>query len=162
VPAHPELVAVLRQHLADFGTDADGRLFRGERGDQLATVTYTRLWGRARRRAFGEGVAGTSPLARRPYDLRHAAVSTWLNSGVEPARVAQWAGHSVDVLLRIYAKCLDGQEDVALRRIEGVIGTPTGTSAGQGADPGGAVQKTVSGPDERPDADREGEEAGGQ
>lgn len=27
-----------------------------------------------------------SPLARRPYDLRHAAVSTWLNGGVPPTR----------------------------------------------------------------------------
>jgi hypothetical protein len=34
------------------------------------------------------------------------------------AYVAEWAGHSVDILLRIYAKCLDGQEGTALRRIE--------------------------------------------
>lgn len=43
----------------------------------------------------------TSPLARTPYDLRHAAVSTWLNGGVPPADVAAWAGHSVEVLLKI-------------------------------------------------------------
>jgi hypothetical protein len=35
-----------------------------------------------------------SPLARRPYDLRYAAVSTWLNAGVPSAQVAEWAGHS--------------------------------------------------------------------
>jgi integrase len=45
-----------------------------------------------------------SPLARRPYNLRHAAVSTWLNVGVDPAQVAEWAGHSVAVLMRVYAK----------------------------------------------------------
>jgi hypothetical protein len=35
-----------------------------------------------------------SPLARRPYDLRHACLSTWLNGGVAPTQVAEWAGHS--------------------------------------------------------------------
>jgi hypothetical protein len=32
-------------------------------------------------------------------------VSTWLNGGVPAADVA---GHSVEILLKIYAKCLDG------------------------------------------------------
>ena len=55
---------------------------------------------------------------RRPYDLRHAAVSTWLNAGVPAPQVAAWAGHSVDVLLRAYAKCIFGQQAEAKRRIE--------------------------------------------
>jgi hypothetical protein len=59
-----------------------------------------------------------SPLARRPYDPRHAAVSTWLNGGVPAPQVAQWAGHSVDVLLRVYAKCIAGQEDAVRRRVQ--------------------------------------------
>ena len=63
-----------------------------------------------------------SPLARRPYDLRHAAVSTWLNAGVPPTQVAEWAGHSVAVLLQVYAKCLAGQEDTARRRIAAALG----------------------------------------
>jgi hypothetical protein len=58
-----------------------------------------------------------SPLARRPYDLWHACLSTWLNGGVYPTQVAEWAGHSVDVLLRIYAKCVVGQDELAKRRI---------------------------------------------
>lgn len=32
-----------------------------------------------------------------------------------------WAGHSVDVLLRIYAKCIDGQDEVAKRRISDAL-----------------------------------------
>ena len=53
-----------------------------------------------------------------PYDLRHAAVSTWLNAGVPAPQVAEWAGHSVGVLLRVYAKCITGQQEDAKRRIE--------------------------------------------
>jgi hypothetical protein len=34
-----------------------------------------------------------------------------------------WAGHSVDVLLRVYAKFLDGQEEVARRQIEAALGS---------------------------------------
>jgi hypothetical protein len=49
---------------------------------------------------------------------RHARLPTWLNAGVEPARVAEWAGNSVPVLLRVYAKCLFGTERMALSRIE--------------------------------------------
>ncbi|WP_329519136.1 hypothetical protein [Spirillospora sp. NBC_01491] len=55
---------------------------------------------------------------KRVYDLRHACVSTWLNGGVPPTRIAEWAGHSVEVLLRVYAKCIEGQDETAKRRIE--------------------------------------------
>ena len=84
--------------------------------------TVYRAWKLAREEALApEEVA--SPLARRPYDLRHACLSTWLNAGVPATQVAAWAGHSVNVLLRVYAKCVYGQEEVALRRIEGATGT---------------------------------------
>ncbi|WP_308201448.1 hypothetical protein [Sphaerisporangium perillae] len=58
-----------------------------------------------------------SPLAGRPYDLRHAADSLWLNSGVRAPDVVERAGYSMDVLLRVYAKCIDGQCDIANQRI---------------------------------------------
>jgi integrase len=63
-----------------------------------------------------------SPLARTPYDLRHAAVSTWLNGGVPATDVAEWAGHSVEVLLKIYAKCLDGGKEQLRRRVQAALG----------------------------------------
>ena len=83
-------------------------------------VTYNRLWDRARQAALTPEQYA-SPLAARPYDLRHAAVSTWLNGGVPAVQVAELAGHSVAVLLRIYAKCLDGQEATAVQRIEDAL-----------------------------------------
>ncbi len=73
-----------------------------------------------------------SRLARRPYDLRHACLSTWLNGGVPPTQVAQWAGHGVEVLLRIYAKCLVGQDELAKRRIAEALRDDTAPSGGHG------------------------------
>jgi integrase len=82
--------------------------------------TVYRAWQRARAAVLTEREFD-SMLARRPYDLRHACLSTWLNAGVPPARVAEWAGHSVDVLLRVYAKCVEGDDLVALTRIEATL-----------------------------------------
>lgn len=120
VPCPPELTALLQNHVQRFSTDEDGRLFSGDRGGELPSITYGRVWRRAREAAFTPKVAA-SPLARRPYDLRHAAVSTWLNGGVPPTQVAEWAGHSVAVLLQVYAKCLVGQDTLARRRVEAAL-----------------------------------------
>ena len=84
-------------------------------------MTIGRMWRRARQAAFMPEVAA-SPLARTPYDLRHAAVSTWLSGGVPAPTVAEWAGHSVEILLRIYAKCLDGSDALIRQRVQAVLG----------------------------------------
>ena len=121
MPSPPALTRLLHAHLESFGTGPDGLLFGGVRGGELAESTYCRVWRKARAAALDPAEVA-SPLARRPYDLRHAAVSTWLNAGVPPTQVAAWAGHSVAVLLQIYAKCLAGQEEAARRRIDAVLG----------------------------------------
>ncbi len=117
VPVSPALARLLRQHQAEYSTTPDRRLFRGEGGGLLSDTIYGRVWERARQSALTPAEAA-SPLAERPYDLRHARLSTWLNAGVAPAQVAEWAGNSVAVLLRVYAKCLVGSEQTALQRIE--------------------------------------------
>jgi len=132
VPAHPELVVMLRRHLERFACGADGRLFvtrTGRAGVPIAAPylnpvsmgTVYRAWARAREAALTQEQQ-ESMLARRPYDLRHACVSTWLSAGVAPPQVAVWAGHSVEVLLRVYAKCIDDSEASALKRIEAMFG----------------------------------------
>ncbi|MEV6423357.1 tyrosine-type recombinase/integrase [Streptomyces sp. NPDC051662] len=120
VPIPPGLVAILHAHLAEFGTAKDGRVFRNERGGVLGSTAYWRVWDEARRLALTPEQV-ESPLAKRPYDLRHAALSTWLNAGVDPTEVAQRAGNSIEVLLSRYAKCLDGRQHVANRRIESLL-----------------------------------------
>ncbi len=120
MPCPPDLVTLLREHLDKFVSDPAGPLFVGVQGRPLATITYRRAWNAARLAGL-TAEQYRSALARRPYDLRHACLSTWLNGGVAPAQVAEWAGHSVEVLLRVYAKCLDGQQELARRRITAAL-----------------------------------------
>lgn len=84
---------------------------------KIRPATYAKFWADARRDVLTE-VQYDSPLGKRPYDLRHARMSTWLNAGVPAPQIAEWAGHSVEMLLSTYAKCVDGQEDLARKRIE--------------------------------------------
>jgi integrase len=116
VPCCPELTAILHEHIRVVGTA--GRLFWGERSQgRLGSSVYGRVWVAARMAVFTPEVYA-SPLVKRPYDLRHACVSSWLTAGVEPTRVAAWAGHSLAVLLRVYAKFVDGGATLARRRID--------------------------------------------
>lgn len=106
VPCPPELTALIWAHVEQFGFGPGGRLFVGERNkEELPKGTINRVWRCARAEVFTPEVQ-VSPLARTPYDLRHAAVSTWLNGGVPPTQVAEWAGQSVEVLLRITPSAL--------------------------------------------------------
>lgn len=110
IPIPPVLVAMLREHVAEYGTAKDGRIFSTGTGGSYSSSAHSYVWQEARKLALTpEQVA--SSLAARPYDLRHAAVSLWLNAGVPAPEVAKRAGHSVDVLLRVYAKCMDGQKE---------------------------------------------------
>jgi integrase len=94
VPASPELVQILRQHIETFPSSPDGRLFVTRVGGAgvplpqpfakpLSMGTTYRIWAAARAVALAD-TEYASPLAKRPYDLRHAAASPWLNAGVPP------------------------------------------------------------------------------
>ncbi|WP_436992100.1 hypothetical protein [Streptomyces sp. enrichment culture] len=115
-PTPPEPVALLRWHVTAYGTAPDGRLFRTQRGGLIQGTGYGEVWAEARARALTPAQRASS-LAKRPYDLRHAAVSTWLSSGVEPQLVAERAGHSVAVLFRVCAKFLSDGDEAANAKI---------------------------------------------
>src|SRR5450631_3666851 len=116
IPIPPILVRLLRAHIKRFGTTPDGRIFQTARGGILQDSGYNEVWDLARKAALTPAQY-RSPLGRHPYDLRHAAVSLWLNSGVPATEVARRAGHCVAVLLKIYAHCIDGQATAANQRI---------------------------------------------
>lgn len=124
VPSPPPLTELLHAHLRRFGTAGDGRLFRNLTGGFVGESTIARVWDKARKAALSEAEYA-SVLGRRPYDLRHACVSTWLAAGVPSTQVAEWAGHSVAVLHQIYAKVIAGQEDTARERIDRALGLPS-------------------------------------
>lgn len=139
VPAPPALVAVLQRHIERFPPGLEGRLFVTRAGragipvappfasPQAMGIVY-RIWDKARQRALTDAEY-RSPLAKRPYDLRHAAVSLWLNAGVPATQVAEWAGHSVNVLLRVYASCVVGQDEASRRRVELALSADEGIRA---------------------------------
>ncbi|MEU4573621.1 tyrosine-type recombinase/integrase [Nonomuraea sp. NPDC023979] len=110
IPIPPALVVMLREHIAEYGTAKDGRIFRTGTGGTYSSSAHSYVWQEARKLALTPAQVASS-LAARPYDLRHAAVSLWLNAGVPAPEVAKRAGHGVDVLLRVYAKCMDGQQE---------------------------------------------------
>jgi len=120
VPIPPELVRLIRAHIDRFVAGPDGRLFRGARGSLLSESSYGRIWQLARRKAFTPDQVN-SPLVLRPYDLRHSGVTLDLNAGVPAPEVARCAGHSVAVLLHVYAGCIDGHEQLWNSRIDAAL-----------------------------------------
>ena len=120
VPAPPVLAAMLRAHVTAYGTAPDGRLFYGARGGPLSGSVYGRAWQSARTFALGPELAA-SGLARRPYDLRHAALSLWLNAGGDPTQIAARAGNSVAVLLTVYTHCIHGRDSLLNQQIDHVL-----------------------------------------
>jgi integrase len=121
VPIPPELVALLLEHIDAHGIGPEGRLFRTYRGGIYQPSTLWRVLQSARPLAFTPAQTA-SPLARKPYDFRHAGVSWRLNSGVPGPKVAEWAGHSVEILYRVYAHCLDDEDDRWYERMERALG----------------------------------------
>ncbi|MFB6622102.1 hypothetical protein ACFCWD_05985 [Streptomyces sp. NPDC056374] len=130
VPCRPALTRILRAHIEKEEDLKPGDLLmQGEKGGDLAGSVIRRAWRRARKEVLTSYEFGT-PLGRRVYDLRHTCLTNWLNAGVPPATVAEWAGNSVPVLLSTYARCVDGQLPDLKRRIE---------QAGELPDPGAAT-----------------------
>ena len=81
-------------------TNASGRL--------VAVSNYSPVWSRARAQPWPEGHALSKTTV---YDLRHTAATTMLRSGVMPSEVARRLGHSVDVLMRVYAGVFQDERD---------------------------------------------------
>ncbi|MFF3851206.1 integrase [Streptomyces sp. NPDC002328] len=117
VPIPPVLVRMLREHRRAFGVAADGRVFQNAAGNYVDPAAYGITWGRAREAVLTLEEHALE-LAKRPYDLRHAGISFWLASSVDPAECARRAGQSIQVLFRYYAKFLVATRDHVNRLID--------------------------------------------
>ena len=96
------------------------------RGGELAESTYCRVWRQARVDALTADGGGVPAGAAGPTTCGTRRCRRGSTPGVPSTQVAEWAGHSVAVLLQIYAKCLAGQEDAARRRIAAALGGSEG------------------------------------
>ena len=106
VPLPPPLVKQLRVHL-DRWEVVDGRVFSNSNRRSVTAENYGKVWNRAKATTWGaDHVAGGAV----PYDLRHTAATVMLRARVPLAEVARRLGHSVDVLLRVYAGVFDDDE----------------------------------------------------
>ncbi|WP_330456337.1 hypothetical protein [Streptomyces sp. NBC_00820] len=149
VPIPPVLVRMLREHIRSFGVAPDGRLFRNAAGNYIDASAYGITWGRARETVLTIDEHALD-LAKRPYDLRHAGISFWLASGVDPAECARRAGQSIQVLFRYYAKFLADARNHAntliedsMRRWEEATDDDDAESALAGSWPGNAPELLV-------------------
>lgn len=120
VPIPPVLVAILRTHLKEFGIAKENRVFGNERGGVVGSSTYWRVWEEARTYGLPPERL-VSPLAGRPYDLRHACITRWLNAGVPIAEIARRVGNSPEVIHRRYHGCIDGHEQLANQQISRIL-----------------------------------------
>ncbi|MFK4108297.1 tyrosine-type recombinase/integrase [Streptomyces sp. NPDC002176] len=117
VPGHPALTRILRRHIENEELRPGDLLFQGEKGSVLAGSVIRRAWRGARKAVLPTHVF-ESPTGKRVYDVRHTRLTKWLNDGIPPAQVADWAGNSVPVLLATYARCVEGQLPDLKRRLE--------------------------------------------
>lgn len=120
-PIPPVLVRMIVELVQAYGTAPDGRLFQTYRGGIYSLSTLWRVLQEARQLVLTPAQL-KSPLIHKPYDCRHAGVSWRLNAGVPAPLVAEWAGHTVEVLLRIYAHCIDGDDDRWFGPMEDALG----------------------------------------
>ncbi|MFI7414706.1 hypothetical protein ACIBU0_39305 [Streptomyces sp. NPDC049627] len=76
---------------------------------------------------------GYGPVKANPADcfdeqdrLRHTCLTTWLDHGIPPAQVAEWAGNSVPAPARHLPPCITGRLAELQQRIEGPQRLPAG------------------------------------
>ena len=114
VPIPRHLVELLQGWVDAGGYSGDHLLFRTRAGLRPTSSN----WSRSLRRALEK--IDRPPM--RIYDCRHAAATTWLKAGVPLGEVARRMGHSVETLVSTYVGALDGDEAVANKRIDAVLG----------------------------------------
>jgi len=119
IPAH--LAELLREHLAgDVAAESDAPLFTTAAGARLNLSNFHRdVWRHAREDVFPP----SSPLRQvRRHDLRHSAITAWLNAGVPLKTVQAWSGHkTASVVLDTYLGVMRGDEALGRQRFEAAI-----------------------------------------
>lgn len=125
VPIHPYLVTRLRQHRHAIEPGPDGLVFH-RNGRPFDLSVFSRdVWEPARAELFPVRTDLPPDDPRQPklsrlrrHDLRHAACSWWLRSGVDATVCQRWSGHkSLSVFLDVYQGVAPGREAEGVRRL---------------------------------------------
>lgn len=119
-------------------------------GGRINLSNFNRdVWKPARSQALPAG----SPLRKvRRHDLRHSAITAWLNAGVLLKTAQQWSGHrQMSVLSDTYLGVTMGGAAVSLRRVEEALDdalteTCDGNEPGEGELPSQNHRKTEGEP----------------
>ena len=105
IPVPESVLHAINAHVARFGVSTAGTIAVGERtrevnGERARTPMARKGWDRV----WGGAVKATGIEGFTAHSLRHAFGSHHFASGVSPADVAAWMGHTVETFLRTYAK----------------------------------------------------------
>jgi integrase len=123
VPINTHLVAKLVEHRRQWGDSTDGLVFH-RNGTPFDLSVFDRdVWKPARAVLFpprADLPEGHPQLSRlRRHDLRHAACSWWLRSGVDATVCQRWAGHkTLSVFLDVYQCVAPGREEDGILLLE--------------------------------------------
>jgi integrase len=107
VPLPPSLVAWIVAHVERWPSDT-GLVFTNNAERSVTPENYGRVWNRAKASVWP---ADHLLTATNPYDLRHSAATAMLRAHVPLPEVARRLGHSVDVLLRVYAGVFEDERE---------------------------------------------------
>lgn len=137
VPIHPVLVDRLKHHRTLFGGDADALLFQRNGRPFDLSMFARHVWDPARADMFPPraDLAPDDPrqpkLSRlRRHDLRHAACSWWLRSGVDATVCQRWSGHkTLSVFLDVYQGVAPGREDDGVEKLIRSFASDSGVSS---------------------------------
>jgi integrase len=99
----PTLTREVGERLETGRGHPDGYVFAAPGGGPLRPNNF-----RARAWRPAVAVAGLAEPPPTPHALRHSAVAHWIAAGIEPYKLAKWAGHrSVSTIYRVYGHLLD-------------------------------------------------------
>lgn len=107
VPLPPVLVDMLRWHIEIQDRAESDRLFVNSKGNTLSKDNWGKPWRDQRTKRWPPGHVLASATT---YDLRHTAATMMLRAGVSAPEVARRLGHSVDMLMKVYAGVFEDEQ----------------------------------------------------
>jgi integrase len=121
IPVFTVLRPVLARHLETYSDGRDAtRVFTNTAGSKINLSNFHRdIWDAARTSTFP-----TDSALRhvRRHDLRHAAITAWLNAGVPLKTCQAWSGHAtVSVLLDTYLGATGGDDQLGQQRVDAAL-----------------------------------------